>query len=56
MAADRVLLTKSPRKDISAMRAIDTVVTHGQVCDRTTLDKMLADTRARVAAWNAEVA
>lgn len=51
-----MLLTKNQLKDISAMRAIDTVVTHGQVCDRATLDKMLADTRARVAAWNAEVA
>ncbi|HET6524518.1 amidohydrolase family protein [Sphingopyxis sp.] len=54
MAADLVLLTKNPLEDSAATRAIDTVVLRGMVQDRATLDKMLADTRAKVAAWNAE--
>ena len=54
MAADLVLLTKNPLEDIAATRAIDTVVLRGMVQDRAALDKMLADTRAKVAAWNAE--
>lgn len=56
MAADLVLLDKNPLQDIAATRAIDTVVMRGQVHDRAALDKMLADTRAKVAAWNREVA
>ena len=56
MAADLVLLTKNPLEDIGATRAIDTVVLRGVVQDRAALDKMLADTRAKVAAWNAETA
>lgn len=52
MAADLVLLTKNPLEDIAATRAIDTVVMRGQVYNRAALDKMLADTRARVAAWD----
>lgn len=56
MAADLVLLTKNPLEDIAATRAIDAVVMRGQVYDRAALDKMLADTRAKVAAWNAEAA
>ena len=52
MAADLVLLTKNPLEDIAATRAIDTVVMRGAVFDRAALDKMLADTRAKVAAWN----
>ena len=52
MAADLVLLTKNPLEDIAATRAIDTVVMRGGVFDRAALDKMLADTRAKVAAWN----
>ena len=54
MAADLVLLTKNPLEDIAATRAIDTVVLRGMVQDRAALDKMLADTRAKVAAWSAE--
>ncbi|HEY0596813.1 amidohydrolase family protein [Sphingopyxis sp.] len=53
MAADLVLLTKNPLDDIAATRAIDTVVMRGQIHDRAALDAMLADARARVAAWNA---
>ena len=56
MAADLVLLTKNPLEDIAATRAIDTVVLRGMVQDRVALDKMLADARAKVAAWNAEAA
>ncbi len=56
MAADLVLLTKNPLQDIAATRAIDTVVMRGTVQDRAALDKMLADTRAKVAMWNAEAA
>ena len=53
MAADLVLLTKNPLDDIAATRAIDTVVVRGAVQDRAALDKMLTETRAKVAAWNA---
>lgn len=53
MAADLVLLAKNPLEDIAATRAIDTVVMRGEVFDRAALDKMLSDTRAKVAAWNA---
>ncbi|UKK86034.1 amidohydrolase family protein [Sphingopyxis sp. BSN-002] len=56
MAADLVLLTKNPLEDIAATRAIDAVVMRGAVYDRAALDKMLAGTRAKVAAWNAEAA
>lgn len=53
MAADLVLLDKNPLDDIAATRAIDTVVMRGTVHDRAALDTMLADTKVRVAAWNA---
>lgn len=56
MAADLVLLTKNPLEDIAATRAIDAVVLRGQVYDRAALDTMLADARAKVAAWNTEAA
>jgi len=56
MAADLVLLRENPLKDIAATRAIDAVVMRGQVHDRAARDKMLADTRAQVAAWNVEAA
>ncbi|WP_332818733.1 amidohydrolase family protein [Sphingopyxis sp.] len=56
MAADLVLLGRNPLEDIAATRAIDTVVMRGTVHDRAALDKMLADTNAKVAAWNAEAA
>jgi imidazolonepropionase-like amidohydrolase len=54
MAADLVLLGRNPLEDIAATRAIDTVVMRGVVHERSALDTMLADTRAKVAAWNAE--
>jgi imidazolonepropionase-like amidohydrolase len=53
-AADLVLLDRNPLIDIAATRAIRTVVLRGKVNDRATLDRMLADTRAKVAAWNAQ--
>ncbi len=56
MAADLVLLDRNPLEDIAATRAIDAMVMRGIVHDRAALDKMLADTRAKVAAWDAEVA
>jgi len=52
-AADLVLLTRNPLEDINATRAIDTVVLRGHVYDRKALDALLAQTRARVAAWKA---
>lgn len=56
MAADLVLLTKNPLEDIAATRAIDAVVMRGQVHDRSALDTILAETKAKVAAWNTEAA
>ena len=35
---------------------LDLDVMRGEVLDRAALDKMLADTRAKVMAWNAEAA
>lgn len=52
-AADIVLLTRNPLVDINATRAIDTVILRGTVHDRAALDGMLAETRAKVAAWKA---
>nr|WP_179220928.1 amidohydrolase family protein [Sphingomonas laterariae] len=54
--ADIVLLTANPLTDIHATRAIDTVILRGRVHDRAALDAMLAEARAKVAAWNAETA
>ena len=53
-AADLVLLERNPLLDINATRAIDTVVMRGKVYDRAALDAMLAEAKAKVAAWNAE--
>lgn len=55
-AADLVLLDRNPLEDIGATRAIHTVVLRGSVYDRAALDTMLADTRAKVAAWDAQAA
>jgi len=55
-AADLVLLDRNPLADIRATRAIHTVVLRGSVYDRAALDTMLADTRAKVAAWDAQAA
>ncbi len=55
-AADIVLLDRNPLEDIAATRAIRTVIMRGTVHDRAALDRMLADTRAKVAAWNAKPA
>jgi len=52
-AADLVLLDRDPLKDISATRAIRAVVMNGKLYDRAALDGMLAETKAKVATWNA---
>lgn len=53
-AADLVLLDRNPLEDIRATRAVRAVVLRGTVHDRAALDRMLAEARAKVAAWNAE--
>ncbi len=55
-AADLVLLDRDPLQDIEAIRAIRAVVMRGKVYDRAALDAMLADTKAKVATWNAAAA
>ena len=55
-AADLVLLERNPLEDIAAVRGIDTVVMRGQVYDRAALDALLADTKVKVAAWDAQAA
>jgi imidazolonepropionase-like amidohydrolase len=54
--ADLVLLDANPLVDIHATTAINTVVLRGSIEDRRALDKVLADTKAKVARWNAEAA
>lgn len=53
-AADMVLLNSNPLADIHATRAISAVILRGQLHDRAALDRMLADTKAQVAQWNAQ--
>lgn len=55
-AADLLLLERNPLEDISAARAINTVILRGQIYDRAALDGMLNETRKKVAAWNAATA
>lgn len=55
-AADLVLLDRNPLEDISATRAIRTVILRGTVHDRAALDRMLADAQAKVAVWNGQAA
>lgn len=50
--ADLVLLEADPLQDIAATRKPLLVLLRGQVQDRTALDRMLAETGAKVAAWN----
>jgi imidazolonepropionase-like amidohydrolase len=52
--ADLVLLDRNPLEDIEATRAIRAVVLRGSMYDRTALDRMLLEARAKVAAWNRE--
>lgn len=52
--ADLVLLNRNPLDDIAATQSIDTVILRGQVQDRAKLDRLLAETRAKVARWNKE--
>ncbi len=49
-AADLLVLDANPLRDISATRKIHLVVSRGVVYDRARLDRMLADTKAWVAA------
>lgn len=49
-AADLLVLDADPLADISATRKIRMVVSRGEVHDRARLDKMLDDTRRKVAA------
>lgn len=55
-AADLVLLDRNPLDDIGATRSIRAVVLRGTLHDRAALDRILADTRAQVAEWNAQAA
>jgi imidazolonepropionase-like amidohydrolase len=52
--ADLLLLDGNPLEDISATRTIRAVVLHGRFFDRPALDKLLKDTRDKVAGWNRE--
>lgn len=52
-AADLVLLTADPLRDIGATERIDSVILRGRVYDRRALDAMLRRTRDQVARWNA---
>jgi hypothetical protein len=54
-AADMVLLERNPLQDIKATQAIQAVILRGTVHDRAALDRMLSDTRQKVAAWNEAV-
>lgn len=49
-AADLVVLDANPLEDIAATRKLHMVVSRGQVYNRARLDKLLADTKAWVAA------
>lgn len=51
-AADLVVLDRNPLGDIRATREIYAVMLRGALYDRSALDRLLADARARVAAWN----
>ncbi|WP_219932616.1 hypothetical protein [Microbulbifer sp. YPW1] len=54
--ADLMLLERNPLEDIEATRAIHTVLLRGEVQDRTALDRLLANTRTKVAVWDAKAA
>lgn len=54
--ADLLLLDANPLADIAATKSTHMVVLRGKVIDRAALDHMLADVRAKVAAWNREAA
>ena len=54
--ADLVLLDANPLVDIRATSAINTVVLRGSIVDRSAIDRLLADTRAKVALWNTKAA
>ncbi|MFS2136800.1 amidohydrolase family protein [Duganella sp. Dugasp56] len=49
-SADLLVLDANPLQDIAATREIRTVVSRGQVYDRARLDRMMAETKAWVAA------
>lgn len=47
--ADLVLLDRNPLQDIAATQSVNTVILRGAVEDRATLDRLLADAKAKVA-------
>ena len=53
-AADLTLLDRNPLTDISATRAIRSVVLRGKLYGRAALDAMLTSARDQVATWNRE--
>lgn len=46
-AADLLVLDANPLKSVKATRAINAVVLHGRLLDRSALDRMLAEARAK---------
>ncbi len=48
--ADLIVLDANPLQDIAATRRLHLVVSRGKVYDRAQLDRMMADTKAWVAA------
>jgi imidazolonepropionase-like amidohydrolase len=52
--ADLLLLNANPLDDIRATRSIRAVILRGTLFDRSALDRLLEDTRGKVAAWNAK--
>nr|WP_284699671.1 amidohydrolase family protein [Sphingomonas lycopersici] len=54
--ADLVLLDRNPLEDIHATQTVNTVVLRGKIEDRATLDRLLAEAKAKVAKWDAEAA
>jgi len=49
-----LLLNANPLDDIRATRSIRAVILRGTLFDRSALDRLLEDTRGKVAAWNAK--
>src|SRR5215831_17867821 len=54
--ADLVLLDSNPLDDIRATRSIHAVILRGTIYDRAALDRLLDETRSKVAAWSAPAA
>jgi len=52
--ADLLLLNANPLDDIRATRSIRAVILRGTLFDRSALDRLLEETRGKVAAWSAQ--